>query len=250
MKKTKLIAAILAAVLLLVPLAPSAFAMDALLDTIIELLGGDTPGESYALSDLFTNPNGVLDEIRNRLGTELDNSALIEAITKVLGGDNGQTFSLESLLDNGFLNRLREILNMEQVTDAPTDAPTVPPATYVTQTPSTATALYTVTAVTPATLPTTTKPTTTAPATTAPSTTAAPITDMSTVAEPSYTFAQPATVTVPELTSQPEFTPSVTDEGTVPQKGSTLKTVVGVLVMLLMLGAVVAVAVILRRTAI
>lgn len=249
MKKTKLIAAILAAVLLIVPLAPSAFAMDSLLDAIVELLGGNTPGESYALSDLFTNPNGVLDEIRQRLGTELDNSALIEAITQVLGGDSNQQFSLDSLLNNDFLNRLRSVLNLEQVPNAATDPTTASPvtaATNVTQSPATATAYYYATTATPATLPTTTKAATTAPTTSTTMPSAEATTEMAT----SYTFAQPATVTVPELTTQAEFVPSVTDEGVAPQKGSTAKTVVGVMVLLLMLGAVVAVAVILRRTAI
>ena len=257
MKKTKSIAVMLTAVLLLVPFMTSAHALSSSLfeeggplsglsDALAELFGGNTPGGNYTLADLFTNPNGVLDDIRQRIGTQLDNSALIEAITNVLGGDNNQSFSLDQLLSNDFLNNLRSYLGMQTVPDS-TTAPTAPP-TY-TNPPTAAytnppTAYSYVTTAAPATV---TVPTGTRAAAT---TTTAPSTEATSATDAAYSYVPPATVTVPELTSGAAFTPSVTEDAGVPAKGSTGKTVVGVLILLLSLGAVVAVAVVLRKTAI
>ena len=262
MNKKKICAALLAAVLLLIPLSPSAFAMSSLFsedgpfgdligglsDSIAALFGQDTPGGNARLSDLFSNPGGVLDTIRERIGTAVDDQTLIEAISQLLNNSE-QSFNLSDLTSNEFLNRLRKYLGMAEVTEESTTAEA--PAT--TEAPATD--------YTPTTQPTQPAPQTVyyyyIPSTAAP--TAPPTTVFSgaqtysvpstTVQAETYSYVQPSMVTVPELTTQAAFNPVVTEDITeAPAKsGSTAKTVIGVVILVLSLAAVVVVAVILRR---
>lgn len=260
MNKKKICAALLAAILIIVPLSPSAFAMSAIFsedgpfgdligglsDTIAELFGQNTPGGDAKLSDLFSNPEGVLDTIRERIGTAVDDQTLIEAISQLLG-NSAQSFNLSDLTSNDFLNRLRKYLGMAEVTEESTTAP-APSATE----PTTA---YTPT--TQATQPQTVYyyyiPSTaasTAPATTVYSGAQTYSVPDTTVAQETYSYVQPSMVTVPELTTQSAFNPVITEDPTeAPAKsGSTAKTVIGVVILVLSLAAVVVVAVILRKS--
>ena len=264
MNKKKICAALLAAILLIVPLSPSAFALSSLFsedgpfgdlvgglsDTIAELFGQNTPGGNAKLSDLFSNPGGVLDTIRERIGTAVDDQTLIEAISQLLGNAE-QSFNLNDLTSNDFLNRLRKYLGMAEVTEESTTAAA----------PTTASAPTT--AYTPTTQPTQAMPPQTVyyyyiPSTAAP--TAPPTTVFSgaqtysvpstTVPEETYSYVQPSMITVPELTTQTTFNPVITEDPTeAPVKsGSTAKTVIGVVILVLSLAAVVVVAVILRKS--
>lgn len=264
MNKKKLLAVLLCAVLLILPFTATAGAAATgasglfgglgdlfgegspfgdLLNGLMESLGGNGENGSIQLSDLFSNPNGVLDTIRERLGSTLSNAELIEAISDLLGGA-GSSFSVNDLLSNEFLNRLRKYLGMAEVTEEPTTAPTTtaaptePPTTaapVTTQPPQTVYYYY---------VPSTAATTSFSGAQTYSVPTAAPTT------EAPYSYIPPEIVTVAPLTTQPSFTPSVVDEDTTVKAGggSTVKTVIGVVILVLSLAAVVVVAVILRKS--
>ena len=261
MNKKKICAALLAAILLIVPLSPSAFALSSLFsedgpfgdlvgglsDTIAELFGQNTPGGNAKLSDLFSNPGGVLDTIRERIGTAVDDQTLIEAISQLLGNAE-QSFNLNDLTSNDFLNRLRKYLGMAEVTEESTTAaaPTTAPAPTTAYTPTTQ-------ATQPATVYYYYIPSTAAytpPATTVYSGAQTYSVPDTTVSQETYSYVQPSMVTVPELTTQTTFNPVITEDPTeAPAKsGSTAKTVIGVVILVLSLAAVVVVAVILRKS--
>lgn len=268
MNKLKLIAAALAALLLLLPLTPAVHAAASsasgllgglmgegspfgdLLNGILEGLGGNGQngenGDNIQLSDLFSNPNGVLDTIRERIGSTLSNTELIEAISELLGGA-GQSFSVNDLLSNEFLNRLRKYLGMAEVTDPPaTEEPTsaantAPASTapIVTSPPQTVYYYYVPSTIAPA-----------APATTVYSGAQTYSVPSTTAADETYSYIQPEIVTVAPITTLPAYSPSVVEEDTTEtaKSGSTAKTVIGIIILVLSLAAVVVVAVILRKS--
>ena len=261
----KVCAVLLATVLLLLPLCVPAFALSSILsedgifgdligdlsDTLAELLGQNTPGGDARLSDLFNNPGGVLDTIRERIGSTVDDQTLIEAITQLLGNTT-QRISLSDLTSSDFLNRLRKYLGMAEITEESTTAePTTAEPTTAEPT----------TAYTPTTQPTQPVtvyyyyvPSTAAQQTAAPATVysgAQTYTGLSTTApEETYSYVQPSMITVPELTTQSTFNPVVTEDPTEASSrgGSTAKTVIGIVILVLSLAAVVVVAVILRKS--
>lgn len=259
MNKKKICAALLAAILIIVPLSPTAFAMSSLFsedgpfgdvigglsDTIAELFGQNTPGGNAKLSDLFSNPQGVLDTIRERIGTAVDDQTLIEAISQLLGNST-QSFNLSDLTSNDFLNRLRKYLGMEEITEESSTAEPLTTEPTTTYTP-------TAQATQPATVYYYYIPSTaayTSPATTVYSGAQTYSVPDTTVSQETYSYVQPSMVTVPELTTQTTFNPIITEDPTeAPAKsGSTAKTVIGVVILVLSLAAVVVVAVILRKS--
>lgn len=302
MKKTgiKLISIFAALVLMTAALAPSAAALGDMIGNLGGLLGDDfteilndwlmnSNGRTgMTLGDIFANPNGILDALRERLADmniTISNSDLASAIVSMLRGTD--TSDLEDLLNsNDFVNMLAEFLednNLGQIEEnEPTTArqynnpqggnnnnnyPTdnnggynyIDPYDYEDYYNSyegnTYTDVYNYyqnNGITPAT--------TVPPAATVPGTTAVPS------AAYTYEGAQAYTqTTAPQATAAPSyvyvqqgaaydpmttvgFAPVYTDDASTETGSSTLKVVMGVALILLSAGAIVGVVLVLRKT--
>ena len=272
MKKNKITALLAAALLLLISLTPAVCAaavpqkglssLTGAIDTdkLAELLGGILSGgqgqDGLSLGDL-----GSLDlsTLRERLGDLFSggDTDLARLVSEVIASGDFDIGSITSLLSGTGVPP--ELLNaiIARITGKPVEEPTTLPE--VTTAPQTETSTLPSATLPPATLPT--QPATQAPVRTevvtsvvyvyqgaqtyvVPSTTQPPE-EMYT-----YQYQEPSTVTVPELTTQ-TFTPVVIDEiTTAPEKngGFSVKTVIGVALLVLSLAAVVVVAVILKRS--
>ena len=263
MKKiTVKIIAVLAAVILLVSaMAPAVFAEDFLgdLGNFSELLGGgfdlsgitdiigglfnggNGNGNGISLSDIFSNPNGVLDIIRERLSNmdiDASNATIAQAITALLS-DYGNTDITSMLSSNDFLNQLAEYLRAnETTTRPPEETTTLPHEAEPTTEDETTTELTTYempTIIIPSTYvyqgadPYSTQP--------APTTTE-PVYSFTYQEQPTQ-YMEPAT-TVPFTANYEDSTKAVSDNST--------KLMIGAAIVLLSAGAIVVVAVMLKKT--
>ena len=261
MKKLTLkITAVIAAVILLTAaLAPTAFALGGFdIGSFSELLGGDFSdlsglgeiiggllgggsgnGEGISLGDLVLNPNGVMDILQERLanlGVEASRGEIINAIYALIGDTNpGDISSL--LTSNDFINRLAEYLLANQTTEPLTELTTLPPATEENTT------LAPVTTEIPSyEIPTVVIPSTyiyqgadaysTLPA--------------ATTTEPVYSYVQPSTQYAEAATTVP-FTPNY-EESTRSAANNSAKLMIGAVVVLASVGAIVVVAMMLKKT--
>ena len=280
MKKltTKILAVLAAVILLTAVLAPTAFALGGgfdlgtltdfgeilgeyggLSDIIGQIIGGgNNNGGGIALSDIFANPNGILDILQERLAN-IDVSAsrgeIANAIYALLQDtDPGDLTSL--LASNEFLNQLAEYLKMVQAatateTDPPTDYYTVPTTTEPEEEDTTEE-------------PTTEEPTTEEPTTATPTTYEVPTVIIpstyvyqgadtystqptQTTTEPVYSYVQPATQYTDPVTTVP-FTPAYEDTATTAAANNSAKLMIGAVVVLLSAGAIVVVVVMLKKT--
>ena len=226
----KLAAVLTVFVLLTALLAPTAGALD-FISGLGDLLGGDFGdllGEAFgggagtSLNDILSNPNGVLDTLRERLANlniDASNSQIAQAIAALITGND--TMDLSSLLNsNDFLNQLAQYLQANATTTLPTTEPST------TEEPTTEE---------PTTEEPTTEPTTayTPPAIVMPSTSyVLPSADQytavsdSTTTEPSYAATeQIPTYTSPSTTG---FNPVYQEEkGPVDEGKNTMKLVIG-----------------------
>ena len=262
MKKLTLkITAVIAAVILLTAaLAPTAFALGGFdIGSFSELLGGDFSdlsglgeiiggllgggngnGEGISLGDLVLNPNGVMDILQERLanlGVEASRGEIINAIYALIGDTNpGDISSL--LTSNDFINRLAEYLLANQTTEPLTELTTLPPATEENTT------LAPVTTEIPSyEIPTVVIPSTyiyqgadaysTLPA--------------ATTTEPVYSYVQPSTLYTEPATTVP-FTPNYTENAANTASNNTAKLMIGAVVVLASAGAIVVVAMMLKKT--
>lgn len=254
MKNNKFLAIVLAFMLLLVPLTVTASA-SGLTSIFSDLLSGlfDSDSGSFNLGDLSLDFN----TIREKLGpifanngidiSKYSNSSLAELIAKIIGSDNPEDVDWSKFLSGGTMS--------DDLLDAITKY-------IIAATPTTTEATTTE--------PTTADPAaTTAPSTTVP-TTAAPVEVVTTIvyvyqgaqtyvtpsttAPPeevyTYSYVEPDTVVVPEITTQ-TFAPVVVDDEktteTTGSDGFSVKTVIGIALLVLSLVAVVVVAVILKK---
>lgn len=263
MKKitVKIIAVLAAVVLLTAAMAPAVFAEDFLgdLGNFSELLGGGfdlggiadiiggllngggntTPG--ITLSDIFSNPN-AMEYIKDWLGNmniDTTTAALYEAIAQVLAGYGNADLSTIPL-GNDFLNQLAEYLKENQTTTRPAEEPSTRPTPDETTTeeesstePTTAYEIPTII------IPSTyvyqgadTYSTQPAPTTTE------PVYSFTYQEQPTQ-YMEPAT-TVPFVANYEENTKAVSDNST--------KLMIGAAIVLLSAGAIVVVAVMLKKT--
>ena len=255
----------LAAVVLLAAVsAPTAFALGGFGDTFGELLGGDfgdilneflggsrtNNGQNgFSLSDLLQNPGGILDTLRERL-SDLDinvsNSTIAEAIMALLNG-NSVSDLRELVNSNDFINQLADYLEQQQATTTTQPTNTAPSSTLET----------------PTTAPTTTKGTVydddlDVPSIVIPSatytysyqgavtyTTETTSTTESTTA-PSYSYVEPSVSYTNPLTTVP-FAPVYEDNNATEKSGGGVKLAIGIGVLLLSAGAIVAVVIMLKK---
>lgn len=248
----KILAVLMAVILLGAAFTSSAFAASALDDIaglFGELLNGLTNnGGAFRLSDLFGNREDVLERLRQALDGfnvgNVNNSQLLDAITRLLNGDGADLNNIDitSLLDDSFLGRLAQYIQANPL-------PTTEPYTFeepTTEEPTTEE-------------PTTEEPTTEEPATIAVPTTVAPyvpvwdgaqvypVTTTEPTTEPSYIYVEPTQQYVPPITTEPTY---YVNEDLTPVKesdSSAVKMGVGVAMALISLAAVIVVAVMLKK---
>ena len=260
MKKltTKIVAVAAAVILLTAVMAPTAFAAIGGFDLggFSELLGGDFDlsgiaeilGELFnqggnsngiSLSDIFSNPNGVLDILQERLANmnvEATPTQIADAITKMLGDANpGDITSL--LSSNDFLNQLAEYLRATQTTEPLTEVTTTEPSTEASTTEAGATesTSYEI-------------PTIIIPSTYVYQGADAYSTQASTTTtEPVYSYVQPSTQYTEPITSVP-FTPVVEDSARNTASNNSAKLIIGAMVVLAGVAGVVVVASMLKKT--
>ncbi len=253
-----------AVVLLAAVSAPTAFALGGFGDTFGELLGGDfgdilneflgggrtNNGQNgFSLSDLLQNPGGILDTLRERLADlniDASNSTIAEALMALLNGNS--ISDLRSLVNsNDFINRLAEYIEQQQATT------TQPTSTS----PST-------TLETPTTEPTTTRSSVynddlDVPSIVIPSatytysyqgaqtyTTATSASTTETTTAPSYSYVEPSVSYTNPLTTV-AFTPVYEDNNGTEKTGGGVKLAIGIGVLLLSAGAIVAVVIMLKK---
>lgn len=247
-KTTKLLAVVLAAMMLLIPLSTTVFAMDMAniigidLDAILGALGGitgnngntgtdETNGGGVDLSDFLSDPSSILNAFSGLLGN-VSTEDLIGAITSVLGG--GGAMDMDQLMESVLV-----LLGTFESTTAPVETTTEEPTTEepTTEEPTTEqpTTLppETTTAVQNTTPPTYTPPTYT-PTTQAPETT-------------TYTYIPPEIVTMEPLTGE-TYAPVIYDDNTGSSDDVTVKMVIGIIILVISGAAVVAVAVVLKKS--
>ena len=252
-KTTKILAVVLAAMMLLIPLSTTVFAMDIAnivgidLDGILGALGGalsgnngntgtdETNGGGVDLSDFLADPSSILNAFSGLLGN-VSTEDLIGAITTVLGGGGG-AMDMDQLIESVLV-----LLGTFESTTAPiettTEETTTEPTTAETTTEETTTepttkAPESTTAVQNTTPPTYTPPTY-VPTTQAPETT-------------TYTYIPPEIVTMEPLTGE-TFAPVIYDDNTGSSDDVTAKMVVGIVILVISGAAVVAVAVVLKKS--
>ncbi len=253
MRKKKILAVLLSAVLLAVPFTLSANALSSipdmlknssLLNSILDLLGGGEGDGSVNLGDLS---NMDLSVLRNKLGeifsgSDVDLAKLISDFINSGDFDLGSIGNLGELFSNGdFIGALRDYIagrqteesTTEPTTEAPTvpptEAPTAPPATAAPRTEVVTTIVYVYQGAQNYVVPSTTEP-----------------------PEEMYTYqyVEPATVSVPEITTQIFQPVAVPEATTEPEEsdGFSVKTVIGIALLVLSLAAVVVVAIILKKS--
>ncbi|MBQ2758641.1 MAG: hypothetical protein IKJ88_02685 [Clostridia bacterium] len=246
-KTTKLLAVVLAAMMLLIPLSTTVFAMDMAniigidLDAILGALGGltgnngntgtdETNGGGIDLSDFLSDPSSILSAFSGLLGN-VSTEDLIGAITTVLGG--GEAMNIDQLMESVLV-----LLGTFESTTAPVETTTEETTTEETTTEETTTEETTTE------VPTTTPPTTQAPPVYTPPTytptTQAPETT-------TYTYIPPEIVTMEPLTGE-TYAPVIYDDNVGSSDDVTVKMVIGIVILVISGAAVVAVAIVLKKS--
>ena len=257
MKKTttKILAVLTVLILLTAVTAPTAYALGGFdIGSFTELLGdnfdigsigeiigslmGGNNGEGISLSDIFSNPNGVLDILQERLANmdvTASRAEIANAIVALLQDtDPGDLTSL--LSSNDFLNQLAEYLRANQTTQPLTELPTErtteehtteeatteEPTTYEVPTVIIPSSYVYQGADTYSTLP------------------------IQTTTEPVYSYVQPSTQYADPATTVP-FTPNYA-ESTKSASNNSAKLMIGAVVVLASACAIVAVAMMLKKT--
>lgn len=247
-KTTKLLAVVLAAMMLLIPLSTTVFAMDMAniigidLDAILGALGGltgnngntgtdETNGGGIDLSDFLSDPSSILSAFSGLLGN-VSTEDLIGAITTVLGGGGG-AMNMDQLMESVLV-----LLGTFESTTAPVETTTEETTTEETTTEETTTEETTTE------VPTTTPPTTQAPPVYTPPTytptTQAPETT-------TYTYIPPEIVTMEPLTGE-TYAPVIYDDNVGSSDDVTVKMVIGIVILVISGAAVVAVAIVLKKS--
>lgn len=263
MKKSKIIALIIAVLMLTVTLTPAVSALDLSgVESLLGIIGGnnvDEEGVDNVLDSLFggkgvlnlsdlLSGNG-LDTIRSLLGGAADGTsddALSSAIASLFGGNSALT---SDFLNGDFLAQLNAILAGEAPTAPPTtEAPSTEPPT--TEEPATEPPTEE-----PATYPPVTEPPTTyqfVPPTTVYGGSVTYPTDMFTTTTmpyetSTYQYVPVVSETVTQLVPS-SFTPVVYDneDGGV-DEGVSAKMIIGIIILVISGGAVVAVALVLKK---
>ena len=251
-KTTKILAVVLAAMMLLIPLSTTAFAMDMAniigidLDGILGALGGalsgnngntgtdETNGGGIDLSDFLSDPSSILGAFSGLLGN-VSTEDLIGAITTVLGG--GGTMNMDQLVESVLvlLGTFESTTTpIETTTEETTTEPTTAETTTEPTTAEPTTKAPEATTVTQSATPPTYTPPTYTPTTQAPETT-------------TYTYIPPEIITMEPLTGE-TFAPVIYDENTGSSDSVTAKMVIGIVILVISGAAVVAVAVVLKKS--
>jgi hypothetical protein len=273
-KAAKLLAVLAALILLTASLSPAVYALDMFSsfselmggrfgDILTELLGGGQIGggnnnnPAITLGDLMNNAdsNLLLTYLSQRLaalGVDATNSEIATAIAGLVNGD--LSLDLSSLISsNDFINNLAEYLQANPPTTAPpatqpTEPPaTQPPATQPTEPPTTQPPVTTP-IVQPDysyTVPTVVMPTT--DYTYQGAQTFPQATETEPVTEPSYAYVEPQVSYADELTTTP-FAPVYQDELGTRANSQALKLGLGAAILVMAAGAIVAVAIMLKKT--
>lgn len=257
MKKTKLLATFLCVILVLTAISPMAFALEGLgsLGDLIGISGGigekqidealdeigNNGGGGFSFSDFFSG-NG-LSKIREALGGAADgqsDGSIISAITKLLGGSSLS----KDLLSPDILDQLAKSLAGENITTTEAPSTTLPAPTTTEPAPTTTEPV-----------PSTTLPQPTAPYVpptvyqgpqTYPTATYVPptSTEPTSAFDPSaYQYVPVMNTTVPIL--EPTDNYLVEDDE---DAGISGKMIIGIVILVLSAGAVVAVAVLLKKS--
>lgn len=279
MKKTKIFALILAALLLTVTLTPAVSALDfSGLESFLGLIGGndvDPDNMNGILDSLFEGKSSVnlsdilsgngLDKIREALGGAANGApddALSNAISSLLGGNGAVS---KDFFSSDFLDKLTAILAGEDITAAPTDIPTLP--TNATEESTTSVEESTTVPTPPTEAYTTTQAYTTVPYsynfttvysgaqtyptnayTTNPYATNPYLTTTNPYETSTYQYVPVVSETVSQLTPS-DFNPVVNDYDDADlQDGVSAKMVIGIIILVLSGGAVVAVALVLKKS--
>lgn len=242
----KFIAVLCCVVLIGLGAAPSVFALDFFnnlgdifgddLENIFNDLFGNNGNSSFNLSDLFSNPGGILDSLRERLSDfniDASNSSIASAIAAILTNEDG--FNLGSLLNsNDFLNRLIAYFsgNTETTEEDPTEEEPSSSEESTTEEPSSA------------------APETTLPPASNPAPSTQPYTDTTAdmgTSEPEYSYVEPSVEYTDPLTTVP-FAPVYEEDFSQPEKGVTTKMAVGIVILIISACAVVGVGIALKKT--
>ncbi len=254
-KTTKILAVVLAAMMLLIPLSTTVFATEIFniagvdLDGILGALGGalsgnnngntatdETNGGGVDLNDFISNPSSILNAFSGMLG-DVSLETLISAITTVLGGGGG-AMNMDQLIESVLV-----LLGTFESTTAPIETTTEEPTTEepTTEEPTTEE-------------PTTEEPTTAPPTTVAPPTytppTYTPPTYTPTTQAPettTYTYIPPEIITMEPLTGE-TYAPVIYDDNAGSSDGVTAKMIIGIVILVISGAAVVAVAVVLKKS--
>ena len=276
-KMRKLIAVLAAVALLAMAVAPTVCALS-FFSTFDELMGGDfgdilnellsgngnaNNGQAgFTLSDLMQNPGGMLDTLRERLAdldVDASNSTIAEAIMALVDG-NSVSDLRELLNSNDFINQLADYIQQQQEASTAGNTPSgntpsgntpsgnTPsgsndPTTAYNATSNYSTDLNTPSIVIPSVSYTYTyqgaQTYTTDPSTTVSSS------DTSTTAS-DYSYADPSVSYTNALTTVP-FTPVYEDNAAAEKSNSGVKLAVGIGVLLVSAGAVVALVIMLKK---
>ena len=260
----KICAVLVSVVLLCAVLSPTAFALGAF-GSFSDILGGDFGdilseflgglggggGNGISLSDLFTNPN-LLEGLQERLQSaniNVSNTELIQAITAVLSdpdslsalmGEDGQLDFGSLLSSNTFFNLIADYLLAQEASTATIPSTTAAPTTEESTTQAEESSL---TIVEPSESFTVIVPSTYVyqgadAYSTLPS---------QTTTEPVYSYVQPAQQYTEPLTNA--FTPTYEEDNTVKTATSNAaKMAIGAFVVLASAAAIVAVAIMLKKT--
>jgi len=251
----KLVAVLCCALLITAAVAPCALALD-FFNNLTDILGDDfnemlsdffnngngegdeaASNPALSLSDLFSNPGGILDVLRQRLAAndiDVSNSAIASALAAILTNENG--LDLSALLNsNELVNRLIDYFaNDPNATTTTEESTTEEEPTEETTTEETTTAT-----------PSTTLPPVTIyiPATQAFTDTTAEESE----SEPEYSYVEPSVEYTDQLTTVP-FSPVYEEDYSEPEEGVSAKMVIGIIILALSAVAVVVVAVVLKKT--
>ena len=273
-KAAKLLAVLAALILLTASLSPAVYALDMFSsfselmggrfgDILTELLGGgqigggNNNGTAITLGDLMNNAdsNLLLTYLSQRLaalGVDATNSEIAMAIAGLVNGD--LSMDLSSLINtNDFINTLAQYLlenppttepptTQPPVTQQPETQPTQPTEPPTTQPPVTTPTLppdYSYT------LPTVVMPT--ADYSYQGAQTFPQATETEPVTEPSYAYVEPQVSYADELTTTP-FAPVYQDELGTRANSQALKLGLGAAILVMAAGAIVAVAIMLKKT--
>ena len=267
------------ALLLVMAVAPTVYALGTL-GTFDELMGGDfgellnqllgggnnggnNNGQTgFTLSDLMQNPGGMLDTLRERLaGVDVDasNSTIAEAIMALVNG-NSVSDLRELLNSNDFINQLADYIEQQQATSTTANTPSgnTPTGSNNPSDVEGSTTAYNGSGydddldVPSIVIPSATytftyqgaQTYTTTP--TSASSTSAVSTSGTSTTDPSYSYADPSVSYTNALTTVP-FTPVYEDSAGTAKNGSGVKLAIGIGVLLVSAGAVVAVAIMLKK---